>query len=211
MVSILENKISFKPGKIIKAGKKDIPALRDTMVKAFQDDPFTNWLVKQDEKRDKRFEAMFECTLGAFGLRYDHLYTNEERSGAAVWIPPGKINADSFSNILLLPAWIKVVGLTRIPQVLKATNYISGFHPGPEYFYLMSLGTLPSMQGKGIGSALLKPVLDICDKDNIPACLETSDEKNIRFYQKHGFTVKQEIIIPYGGPITWIMTREPKK
>lgn len=210
MSEVIENKISNSPQTIIKADKQDIPVLKDVLVKAFQDDPFTNWLIKQDKKRMMRFEAMFDCTLRAFGLPNGHLYTNNDRTGAAVWIPPGKFKPDSFSNIFLLPAWLKVVGPERILKIMKGTNFVTKRHPGPEYFYLMSLGTLPSMQGKGIGSALLQPVLEICDRDKIPACLETSDEKNLSFYQKHGFTIKEELIIPNGGPKTWIMTREPK-
>jgi len=211
MIKLLEKKISDARHSIIKASEADIPYLIDVMVKAFQDDPFTNWLVKQDKKRMARFAATFECTLRAFGLTFGHLYTDKDRNGAAVWIPPGKFKPDSFSNIFLLPAYLKVVGLSRILKIMNATSVVTKRHPGPQYFYLMSLGTLPSMQGKGIGSALLQPVLEICDRDKIPACLETSDPKNLSFYQKHGFKIKEELIIPGGGPKTWIMTREPRK
>jgi ribosomal protein S18 acetylase RimI-like enzyme len=211
MVEETGMKIFFNsPWTITKADEKDTPILRDVLVKAFQEDSFTNWLVKQDSKRMKRFEAMFDCTLKAFGYKFGHVYTNKDRSGAAVWIPPGKFQPDSFSNIFLLPAWLKVVGVERILKIMKGTSLITDHHPGPQYFYLMSLGTLPAMQGKGVGSALLQPVLEICDRDKIPACLETSEEKNVVFYKKHGFIVKNELIIPDGGPKIWIMTREPK-
>jgi len=210
MSEVIEKKISVGQHTIIKAGEMDIPYLRDVLVKAFQDDLYINWIVKQDNKRMARFAIMFECMLRFFGLPYGHIYTDKDRNGAAFWIPPGKFNPDSLNNISLIPDWLKVVGLRRFIRVIKGTSFLSKHHPGPEYFYLSTLGTLPSMQGKGIGSALLQPVLEICDRDKIPACLETSDERNLSFYQRHDFKIKEEIIIPGGGPKTWIMTREPK-
>ncbi len=210
MDEVIEQKVSNGSHTVIKAGVRDIPVLRDVLVRAFNDDPFTNWIVKPDQKRTERLIAMFDCTLRAFGIPNGHLYTNNEKTGAAVWIPPGKFKPDSFSNIALLPAWLKVVGLGRFMTIMKGTSYLTKHHPGPQYFYLMSMGILPAKQGQGIGSALLQPVLEICDRDKIPACLETSEEKNLDFYQKHGFKIKEEFILPGGGPQTWIMTREPK-
>jgi ribosomal protein S18 acetylase RimI-like enzyme len=211
MLQVIKNKVSNLQSTVIKADAGDLEILRDVLVKAFQNDAFTNWIVKNDQKRLKRFNEFFDCSLKTFGLPNGHLYTNKERTGAALWIPPGNYKPDSINNVFLLPAWLKVVGLERFLKIMKGTSFLTKHHPGPQYFYLMTLGTLPSMQGKGIGSALLQPVLDICDRDKIPACLETSDETNLKFYQKHGFTIKEVLTIPYGGPTTWIMTREPKK
>ena len=58
------------------------------------------------------------------------------------------------------------------------------------------LGTDPIHQGKGIGSALLAPVLDRCDRDGIGAYLESSKQSNIAFYRRHRFEVTGEIVLP---------------
>ncbi len=198
-----------KDFKIIKARKEDIHVLKNVLVKSFMNDPFTNWLVKHDDKILSRMDAIFAPVLNHFGFKYAHVYTTEEKNCCAVWIPPGKYNPNSIFNLLLLPAWIKVVGWSRLLKTMQAASVLSNHHAGPQYFYLSTVGTLPELQGKGIGSAILKPVLDICDGDKIPACLETSNEKNISFYEKHGFKIKSEFIIPHGGARTWVMTREP--
>lgn len=55
-------------------------------------------------------------------------------------------------------------------------------HPDEPHWYLATLGTDPSAQGRGIGSALLADVLERCDREATPAYLETETEANVAFY-----------------------------
>jgi ribosomal protein S18 acetylase RimI-like enzyme len=71
------------------------------------------------------------------------------------------------------------------------------------------LGTAPEHQGKGLGSAMMAPVLHRCDDEGLPAYLESSKESNIAFYRRHGFEVVGEVVVP-DGPTLWPMWREPR-
>ena len=82
-------------------------------------------------------------------------------------------------------------------------------HPPAPHYYLAVLGTDPEAQGRGVGSALMRPVLDACDRDGIPAYLESSKERNIDFYARHGFRVTEEVRMPKGPPV-WPMWRDPR-
>src|SRR5438105_2842047 len=123
MAEKIDNKL-LSQHTIIKAGAEDIPVLREVLSKAFDNDLFSNWVVKQDNKRQQRFAAMFDCSLRFFGLAHGHLYTNQDRTGAALWVPPGKYNPESLTNLKLLPAWLKVVGLGRFIKVMQGTNVL---------------------------------------------------------------------------------------
>jgi GNAT superfamily N-acetyltransferase len=96
-----------------------------------------------------------------------------------------------------------------MPRSLAGLREIEDRHPTAPHWYLSVLGTDPTRQGEGLGSALLRPVLDDCDRLEIPAYLETGTERNVQFYTRHGFRVTERIELP-GGPSMWLMWREPR-
>ena len=49
-------------------------------------------------------------------------------------------------------------------------------HPTQPHWYLGILGTDTVHQGKGVGSALMQPILERCDAEGLPAYLESSRE-----------------------------------
>ncbi|HEY8866653.1 MAG TPA: hypothetical protein VIM22_06945 [Solirubrobacteraceae bacterium] len=58
------------------------------------------------------------------------------------------------------------------------------------------------------GEVLLAPMLHTCDRDLIPAYLETGKKRNVDFYSRHGFRVTEELQLPR-GPRVWLMWRDP--
>ncbi len=48
-----------------------------------------------------------------------------------------------------------------------------------------------------------------CDAQGIPAYLESTKERNVEFYEHHGFAVTGTIDVPTDGPTLWTMWREP--
>ena len=59
-------------------------------------------------------------------------------------------------------------------------------------------------------SAALAPVLTRCDNEGVPAYLESTRERNVRFYEHHGFAVSRTIELPLNGPMLWAMWRDPQ-
>ena len=64
------------------------------------------------------------------------------------------------------------------------------------HWYLFILGTEPAAQGQGLGSALLAQMLARVDADGMPAYLESSSERNLALYGRHGFEVTGEVVDP---------------
>lgn len=199
--------INEKP-KIIKASNQDFTIISQVIARAFNNDPFLNWLVLQDTNREKRFIRAFEACI-YLATHNGLIYTTSEHRGSAIWFPPGKWNFGLFRQILVLPKLIKITGLRAAIRKLKGMKFIERKHPSKPHYYLFVLGTDPHFQRKGIGSALLKPILQICDKERIPAYLETSNEKNLAFYEQCGFKTSESIWMPFSGPKIWLMWREP--
>jgi len=52
-------------------------------------------------------------------------------------------------------------------------------------------------------------VTEECDREGIPAYLESSKEANVSYYARHGFAVTEEFTLK-GGPSLWLMWRDPR-
>ena len=82
-------------------------------------------------------------------------------------------------------------------------------HPHDPHWYLDYIAVEPGGQGVGAGSALLAPMLARCDTEGRPAYLNAGSERSRDLYLRHGFAVRSELRLPFGGPPLWRMWREP--
>src|SRR5215204_4986898 len=97
----------------------------------------------------------------------------------------------------------------RTASVMGGLERMEQRHPhDPPHWYLFILGAEPTAQRRGLSSALLDHMLARVDADGMPAYLESSSERNLALYGRHGFEVTGEVAIP-GGPRIWPMWREP--
>ena len=191
------------------AGADDIPALSRTLARAFDDDPVMAHLIPRDVRHHAERLAQF-MLLGTTGAVADGtVYTTSELSGGAVWRAPGRWKVPTRQLLPDLPALLRSLG-RRVPVGLATLQLLERHHPTEPHWYLEILGTEPAEQGKGIGAALMAPVLERCDAEGVPAYLESSKERNIPYYERHGFRVTGELDLPKGGPRLWPMWRDPQ-
>ena len=75
---------------------------------------------------------------------------------------------------------------------------------------LGDLGVLEDVRLVMLGGQVIAPVLERCDVERVPAYLESSNPRNVPFYQRHGFQVVDEIVLEEGGPVLHTMWRDPR-
>jgi GNAT superfamily N-acetyltransferase len=127
--------------------------------------------------------------------------------GAALWALPDRWREGTMDALRLL--WATLPGLApRAPRVMRGLGQVESRHPDVGHLYLAVLGVEPGRQGQGVGSAVLRPGLELCDREGLPAYLETSRESSVLFYRRHGFRMIDEIPLP-SGPAVWLMWRDP--
>jgi ribosomal protein S18 acetylase RimI-like enzyme len=192
-----------------KATADDVPRLAQALARAFYEDPVFKWLVPDDSERMQRSERGFAFYLRKVYLPHDECYATEDGAGAAWWLPPEKWHLGPLAQLRLAPGMIAALG-PRLPQVLRAINTIESNHPHKPHYYLAFVGVQPQAQGKGIGTALLRPILDRCDEEGMAAYLEATTPRNRACYLRQGFEVTEEFRYPKGGPPSWRMWREPR-
>jgi GNAT superfamily N-acetyltransferase len=181
-----------------------MPGLASALARAFEDDPVMAWLFPKPAKRRRGAERMFGVRLRQL-IGQDQVYTTEDLAGAAIWALPKRWHVNTRETLELA----RLVLNPRLPTLFSGLQRVDNAHPrGPAHFYLAVLGIDPPRQGMGLGSALLTPVLELCDSEGLPAYLESSKERNVDFYARHGFRVTHELRLPKGPPL-WPMWREP--
>jgi GNAT superfamily N-acetyltransferase len=190
------------------AAPTDVAALSTSLARAFDDDPVLAWLFPADRHLD-RLRRYFAMYLDKVSLRHGLTWTTQDLAAGAIWLPPGHWELRPLDLLRTLPDTARALG-RRLPFAFRTLLQVERHHPKAEHYYLATLGTAPSHQGKGYGSALLQPMLDRCDAEGMPAYLESSKERNVPFYARHGFTVTEELDLLGGGPKVWLMWREPR-
>lgn len=175
------------------------------MVLAFSADPVVRWVWPDPLQYVMHFPS-FVKAFGGKAFAVGSAYYVDDYAGAALWLPPD-IHFDEEAVVEVFQATvseeIQQAGFGVFEQMAK-------YHPAEPHWYLPVLGVDPSRHGKGLGSALMKYVLDQCDRDNKPAYLESSNPRNIPFYIRHGFEVLGTI--PAGKSLSvFPMLRKPRR
>ncbi len=177
---------------------------------AFETDPHFSWIVRDERRRLARLERAFATFIAGVWLRHDEGYTHDQPMGAALWMPPGAWHLGPWEQLRLAPPTIRALR-GDAPRLLKALTFIERKHPrSPDHWYLPIVGVAPEWQGRGYGAALMRPVLERCDRERSPAYLEASSPRNRALYERHGFEVIEECSYASDAPLMWRMWREPQ-
>lgn len=185
----------------------------EIMGRAFLNDPLLKHLVPDDAKR-ARLAPGFVGMVVRYCFLYGEVWTSPSLEGVACWLIPGKTST-SFAGMLrtgmlLMPLKFGWAGFQRFSDVVTHTDALHKQFAASPHWYLWGLGVEPSQQGKGLGGTLLQPVLSRADAAGHSCYLETQNETNLPFYQKHGFRVVSEGLVPKTSLHVWVMVRQPK-
>ncbi|SDX67720.1 Acetyltransferase (GNAT) domain-containing protein [Geodermatophilus africanus] len=179
------------------------------LARAFADDPVVSYLFPSDaRRREQRLSRFFDLELP----RSEALggsWMSADGAGAAIWFPPGTWRPSTWATLRQTPAALRVFG-RNIGRASRAQSVMQEHHPARPHWYLYYLGTEPEKQGIGIGAAVLRPVLDLCDSHRLPAYLEASSPRNSALYRRHGFEELDPLVLPEKGPTMYPMWREPQ-
>ncbi|MEU4432820.1 GNAT family N-acetyltransferase [Nocardia rhamnosiphila] len=201
------------PPEVRPARRDEIGALARTLAAAFHDDPVMEWLWPDPRRRALGLPRLF-----AAQTRHQHITTGAVDiasapsgaiSGAALWDAPGRWKPSSWRELRMFPRLARAFG-GRLRVGKELVDLMTEVHPDEPHWYLATIGTDPERRGHGFGQALLESRLEQCDRESIPAYLESSKQANIAYYERFGFEVTGTITVPGGGPDLWPMWRAPR-
>jgi ribosomal protein S18 acetylase RimI-like enzyme len=172
---------------------------------AFYDDPIFSWITPDGNRRAKLLQPFFEVFADAF---IPHGATFVTESSVALWAPagvsvPADAEAEQFGTTLL-----ELCG-PDAGRCETVVGVIDSHHPHDPAAYLQFVGVKAGLQGRGLGSAVMAPMLTACDRDGTAAYLVATSEANRRLYERHCFGVIEVLEVDDCPPM-WSMWREPR-
>ncbi|HVS68238.1 MAG TPA: GNAT family N-acetyltransferase [Mycobacteriales bacterium] len=200
-----------KAGQAVRRAAKDEAALLgEILADAFAEDPVFQWLIDPGLRhRDQRMRTFFTSMSRTYLRQGKPCYFAGDGSAAAMWAAPGKW-ALPISEMAIEAAPQTAAFGRRLQRALRTQLQVESLHPKhPRHWYLGYLGTRQSHQGQALGGQLLGEVLAKADADGVPAYLESSNERNVPLYERHGFKVVEELRALGKGPLIWRMWRDP--
>ena len=180
-------------------------AVIDALKLAFVADPATRWVWPDPQKYLLHF-SKFAKAFGGKSFVHKTAHYIGNYSGSALWLPP-KVDPDVDTILGLFQDTTSGEAQSVISEVFEE---MGGYHPNESHWYLPLLGIDPLHHGKGLGSALLEHATVKFDNDNVLAYLESSNRRNIPFYERHGFELIGTIQVNKFPPI-FPMLRRPQK
>lgn len=186
------------------ASRDEEGAVSAVIALAFATDPMARWSLREAQI----YLAVMPELIRAFGVAAydsDSAYVSDDFGGAALWLPPG-VEPDFERLDHLIRTNADPAILSDIDAIFEAMAH---YHPEAPHWYLPLIGTDPTRQGQGIGSALMRHALARCDREGVAAYLESSNPRNIPLYQRYGFDILGTIQAG-SSPVLTPMLRPPQ-
>ena len=166
------------------------------MASSFEDNKSVNYLIPPDSKRIQRIRELIAYSYEMCRL-WGKVVISEDRNACALVIFPDRKRTTLRSLLLIGRLILKSIGIGNVGKALDREKRVYAHHPATPIYHLWFIGVLPEVQGKGIGSRLLDDLLADAAVMERPVYVETSTQRNIPWYQKHGFTVFGKISLSY--------------
>lgn len=192
--------------RIRQAGESDRETVVRLLDEAFMHDPVSSW-VFPDEAHRRRVHGVF---LGVFleaALAGGRVDMAEDGTAAALWL---QVPADPPEEEDDTPARMREIADPDNERAELVGRLTGEAHPtGRAHEYLLLIAVSPERQGEGLGTALLAPALERCDREGMPAYLEASNARSSKLYERLGFAFTDRTVELPDGPTMWPMWREP--
>jgi GNAT superfamily N-acetyltransferase len=175
-----------------------------TLTLAFASDPRTRWRWPRPDVYLSSLPRLARAVAGAAFAR-GGAYAVGDLQAVALWLPPG-VEADGGSIRALFEDTLQDEQLAQSAAMLTR---LQEHHPREPHWYLPLVGVDPAAQGRGLGAAVMAPVLARCDRDGSSAYLESSNPRNLPFYERLGFRALAKLQVG-DGPALIPMLRSPR-
>ncbi|PHM54267.1 GNAT family N-acetyltransferase [Xenorhabdus hominickii] len=175
-----------------------------TLTLAFDGYSLMRHFLAEDDHR-QRVRLYQETFLRKVGMTVGHVWATDDGTAVSVWTAPDIEDAEEVFTPLSIE-FERIAG-SRANVMRSSEAIMAKERPKFPCWFLGVVAVDPDFQGKGLSRAVIEPGIERADCEGLPVFLETSDDKNVRFYERLGFEVTAAYPLPFDGPVTYAMIR----
>ena len=182
------------------------------IARSFHDDPLLAHVLPDDKDRARRAPAYFAALLRETQAVGEVYGLAPALQAVAAWRRPGGLEEPSKRQEPGADDLPAQLGEEAFDQVLTAVRFIEGFHRHAvprDHWFLQFVAVEPRQQGRGLGTALLRPILGKADTGGHECYLWTLLERNLPFYSQQAFSVVVNEVEPSTGLRFWGLLWDP--
>ena len=189
-----------------RVGQETLESVARTVAASFADDPIWMWIYDTDETIPIDTGMVLARMLVARSTPNDAIHSIDGEGAVALWTAPSASSSaenEALRDDQAMPftmAFAEQLG-DRIAITGTLSNAMATHRPQEPHWYLGILGTHPDRQNQGLGSKVLNTMLAETDALGLPTFLESRNPRNYGFYQRHGFTEAEELIVEDSPPL----------
>jgi GNAT superfamily N-acetyltransferase len=188
------------------AGPDRLSALAPVFGRAFVNEPMMRWpMGEEGDVVDQLTHAFAYFLEGALPLGL--VWEAGDAKGAAVWIPPGRI--ESWEDNPWNQPRIDALAFDGGRRYGEFWDWVEARTPEEPLWLLDSIAVEAAVQGRGFGRILIEAGLAGARGDGVGAFLSTGTRRNVEIYGRCGFRLVDDLDAPNGGPHVWFMRWDP--
>ena len=164
----------------------------------------------QESRKRGLLQLYTRCASAA--SMYGGVVVNDTGDGALIWLPgkhfPLALPQEIRSGMGLIPFTVGPRATLRLVRHDAVSEGWIRAHAGEKMGYIWCLGVSVSQRGRGHSRALIDRAIEQMRAQGMDTFwLKTEDEKNVTIYQRQGFELVHDMIVPSSGIRSWAMRR----
>lgn len=177
----------------------DIDKASHVLGQSFIDYPIFKYILPDREIRRNNNHHFFNFLIRMAMSDGEVIAPSNNIEGVSIWVNPPKGKADISkpikAGIVHLLLHVDIGAFVRFNEIGSIKRKARSRIITAPYYLLDVIGVDPKHQQRGYAQLMINSQLCEYDKRSIPCYLETSDPRNIPFYQQFGFQLKQQYAI----------------
>lgn len=179
--------------------KSDLEKCAQVASKAFINDETSKFLLSSKLTQ----EALYEFYFVLYNAVYEKMYMFADSEDINGFIIFSSMENSEISLLEFIKAGgLKIIFSLGIDLIFRSLEYEKNCINIRKYFvqknnwHIFQFGVNPEKQGIGLGSKIIKPVLNWFNSKNITCFLETHKDVNVDIYSHFGFVLKSIDTLP---------------